>query len=232
MAKTPLEFFNKYNGKVIDYDGAYGAQCVDGFKVFCKWADIPVKATPNGWADGYWIYRVKMGYADWFDFITDPKEFRTGDWIFWKRKSKSHPNSHVAMFYHDKEFGENQGGNRGFRLKNTDFSDAAGAFRWHGFMEDPLNQFTDDQLADRVIQGMYGNGTERQRLLGDRYDAVQKLVNAKLHKKKAVYYTVQKGDTLIKIAKAFHTPLQQILTWNPNIKDPDKIYPGQRFRVG
>ena len=27
--KTPSEFVHEYNGKVIDWDGVYGTQCVD-----------------------------------------------------------------------------------------------------------------------------------------------------------------------------------------------------------
>lgn len=30
------EFVEKYNGKKIDYDGHYGAQCVDVFRQYCK----------------------------------------------------------------------------------------------------------------------------------------------------------------------------------------------------
>lgn len=46
----------------------------------------------------------------------------------------------------------------------------------------------------------------------------------------AVFYTIKKGDTLYSIAKANHTTLQQICLWN-GIKDPDKIYLGQKLRV-
>nr|MCR5372698.1 hypothetical protein [Solobacterium sp.] len=62
----PSEFVSKYIGQRIDYDAAYDVQCVDGFKVFCKWAGIPVKATPNNWANGYWIYKDQLGYSQWF----------------------------------------------------------------------------------------------------------------------------------------------------------------------
>lgn len=41
----------------------------------------------------------------------------------------------------------------------------------------------------------------------------------------AVYYTVQKGDTLSKIA------LNAILALNPQITNPSKIYAGQKIRV-
>ena len=132
MAKTPQAFYNEYNGKVVDYDGAYGAQCVDGFKVFCKWAGIPVKATPNNWADGYWYSRDKLGFSQYFEYVVN-KQYRNGDWVIWARNSVSHPSSHIAMWYQGKEFGENQGGNRGFCLKSTNFNDALGALRWKGF---------------------------------------------------------------------------------------------------
>ncbi len=45
---------------------------------------------------------------------------------------------------------------------------------------DPLAGKSDNQLADEVIAGKFGDGENRKRLLGSRYDAVQKLVNQKL----------------------------------------------------
>lgn len=51
----------------------------------------------------------------------------------WAKGSRSHPHSHIAMYYNGKEFGENQGGNRQFRLINGHFGDALGAFRWKGW---------------------------------------------------------------------------------------------------
>lgn len=130
MAKTYQTFYNEHVGKVMDYDGVYGCQCVDGFKVFCAWGGISVKTTGNGYADGYWYNRNKSGYSKYFYFVPNGSTFRNGDWVIWARGSKSHPNSHIAMYYNGKEFGENQGGNRGFRLINGHFSDALGAFRW------------------------------------------------------------------------------------------------------
>lgn len=126
MSKTPTQFVNAYNGKVIDFDHAYGAQCVDGFKVFCQWAFGKSWATGNGWADGYWYGR--NGHLDCFTPVTK-NQLRNGDWVIWKRGSKSHPSSHVAMYYDGKEFGENQSASRGFCLKSTDFSDCLGALR-------------------------------------------------------------------------------------------------------
>lgn len=131
MAKTPDDFYRAYNGKRIDDDGAYGVQCVDAFRVFCKWAlNGKVWATGTGHADGYWYYRNR--YSAYFIEVK-VSQLKDGDWVFWKVGSRSHPSSHVAMYYHGMEFGQNQGGNRGFCLKATTFSDALGGLRWKGW---------------------------------------------------------------------------------------------------
>ncbi|MBE3555458.1 MAG: SafA/ExsA family spore coat assembly protein [Firmicutes bacterium] len=44
-------------------------------------------------------------------------------------------------------------------------------------------------------------------------------------------YRVRSGDTLYKIAKRFGIPLRRLIAANPQIKDPDKIYPGQKICV-
>lgn len=48
----------------------------------------------------------------------------------------------------------------------------------------------------------------------------------------AAKYTVVKGDTLSRIAKKHGISLSQLLTWNPQIKNPNLIYPGQIIAVG
>lgn len=47
-----------------------------------------------------------------------------------------------------------------------------------------------------------------------------------------LYYTVVKGDNLSKIARTVGSSLAQLLAWNPQIKNPDLIFPGQVFLVG
>ncbi len=49
--------------------------------------------------------------------------------------------------------------------------------------------------------------------------------------KTAEFYVVKRGDTLSKIAAMFRVTLDQILEWNPQITDPDVIFPKQRIRV-
>lgn len=45
-----------------------------------------------------------------------------------------------------------------------------------------------------------------------------------------VYYTVKRGDNLTKIAAKYGTTVSQLVAWN-NIKNPNRIYVGQVFRV-
>ena len=135
---TPQQFYAETLNKVIDYDGAYGAQCVDAFRYWGTMNSVPVPPTPNNYADGYWYSRDALGFNKWFAYINNPAEFRTGDWVIWGRStmpggSKSHKSSHIAMYYMGKEYGENQGGDGGFTLKDTVFSDALGALRWKGY---------------------------------------------------------------------------------------------------
>ena len=94
--------------------------------------------------------------------------------------------------------------------------------------EDPLSRYTDDELADMVIAGKFGNGDKRKEQLGERFKAVQKLVNEKLHK--PTYYTVQKGDTLSKIASRFGTTWSVLKKLN-NIPNANLIYVGQKLVV-
>lgn len=44
-----------------------------------------------------------------------------------------------------------------------------------------LSKYTDEQLADMVIAGEFGNGDARKAALGSRYNAVQAIVNQKLN---------------------------------------------------
>ena len=136
--KSPQAFVEIYTGKLIDNDHAYGVQCVDGFQTGNVYLGIPTMPTPNNWSDGYWTCLDANGNPSptteawvnkYFDRVRNPEDFRNGDWVIWARGSASHPSSHIAMWYNGQEFGENQGGDRSFCLKSTDFSDALGALR-------------------------------------------------------------------------------------------------------
>ena len=138
--RTPQTFVKEYTGKAIAYDGPkYGVQCVGGFKVGCVYVGIPVVACPNDWAESYWTCKNEKGTVvqsvkDWqkkyFDLISDYRKFKDGDWVIWPSGCKSHPLSHVAMYFKGQQFGQRQyEKDRAFCLKDTDFSDAYGALR-------------------------------------------------------------------------------------------------------
>lgn len=48
---------------------------------------------------------------------------------------------------------------------------------------------------------------------------------------KKEYYTVKKGDTLSDIARKLKIKISKLLELNPQIKNPDLIYPGDKLRV-
>ena len=100
---------------------------------------------------------------------------------------------------------------------------------------DDLSQYTDEQLADMAIDGMFGTGEARKQALGSRYRAVQDIINKRFENKpnapKGIVYTVSAGDTLSSIAQKYNTTIQKILKDNPQITNPNLIYPGQRIGI-
>lgn len=84
---------------------------------------------------------------------------------------------------------------------------------------DPLDVYTDDELADKVLAGEFGNGEARIAALGDRYANVQAIVNERLAKS---YVTVE-GDTVADVAKKT----------GRNVEDLGKIKvePGQKVKM-
>ena len=63
--------------------------------------------------------------------------------------------------------------------------------------QDDLSKYSDEELAKKVINGDYGNGQARKNALGDRYSAVQSLVNKILNGEKQE----EKPDILLMVKK-------------------------------
>lgn len=107
---------------------------------------------------------------------------------------------------------------------------------------------SNEEIAAEVWAGKWGNGVDRvSRLTAAGYDAkaIQKLVDVGVGKPTAqtdngaantgaddgaVYYTIQKNDTLSVIAKKFGVTQKQLIAWN-NIKNKNLIITGQKMRV-
>lgn len=96
----------------------------------------------------------------------------------------------------------------------------------------PLAGRSDDDLANAVIRGEFGDGDARKQKLGARYAAVQALVNRKLAKPASSgrTYTVRPGDTLSGIAAKLGVAQSQITGFHSG--NPNLIYPGEVLTIG
>lgn len=103
----------------------------------------------------------------------------------------------------------------------------------------PTPKKINEELANEVINGNWGNGDERKRRLteaGYDYSAIQSIVNQKLGSKPAkqtVYHIVVRGDTLWGIAKRYYgngNRYPEIAKAN-NIANPDIIHVGQKLLI-
>lgn len=86
-----------------------------------------------------------------------------------------------------------------------------------------------ETIAKEVIDGKWGNGTERKSKLtaaGYDYAAVQKQVNILLTNS----YTVEKGDTLTSIANKYNTTVAKLVSLN-KISNPNVIKVGQKIKL-
>lgn len=97
--------------------------------------------------------------------------------------------------------------------------------------KDDLSKYSDKELAQMVLKGLFGNGAVRKAKLGKRYNSVQKEVNKLLGgKNEGTYYTVKSGDTLSSIAKKYKTTVSNLVKLN-GIKNPNLIYVNQKIRI-
>lgn len=98
---TLEEFVKKYNGKKVDYDNAYGAQCVDLFRQYAKEA-LGIKehtgpcATSGGAKDLFLDYN-KMPIEKKYFIRSTQKNWRPGDVLIWDATEKN-KYGHVAIF--------------------------------------------------------------------------------------------------------------------------------------
>lgn len=137
MHMTPFEWKNMTIGKSYDQDKAYGYQCWDYFDAFVKYFKLKVSTycALTGYVCDLWRLKDKYGYDRYFEFITDWKQLRDGDWVIFDRGSVSHNQSHICMYFAPNiELGQNQGFPR-VTEETTTFSDMMGALRYKGWSE-------------------------------------------------------------------------------------------------
>jgi hypothetical protein len=95
------EFIGKYDGKYLDWDGAFGAQCVDQarfyFSEVCGLERQPAGVV--GAKDFYLLFEKDPVLKGNFQKIPNTPEFvpKPGDVVIWD-KSKTNPYGHIAIF--------------------------------------------------------------------------------------------------------------------------------------
>ena len=95
-------FVNKYNGKKVDYDGVYGAQCVDLFR---QWSDEGLGisehtgscSTTGGAKDLFLDYDKMPLEKKYFKKISKNKSFVPGDVVIWD-STETNKYGHVAIY--------------------------------------------------------------------------------------------------------------------------------------
>ena len=186
---TAQEFRNKYIGKAIDVDGAYGAQCVDLFKQVCYLAGMkPFALGGSGYAEEIVKRYQPLGLNVYFTLVS-LSNAQYGDWIVWSKGSHDCPDSHVAMFIRMDgvnrvmAFGQNQFGKAYGNEGSISTHGIIGILRFKAWSIQSTRK-TNEELAQEVIEGLWGNGSERKSRLisaGYDYEGIQKLVNQKLN---------------------------------------------------
>lgn len=89
---TYVEFRNKYNGKYIDYDGQYGAQCWDlGQKYFTECLGLPPSVLGGCGLVSNMLYPPKREVLDKYFDEVKLTEMQPGDVVIWTY-------GHIAIF--------------------------------------------------------------------------------------------------------------------------------------
>ena len=88
------EFVHKWIGNKCDFDGAYGAQCVDLFRQYCKEVvGSPHTGAVEGAKDLWLKWNELPEERKWFKRVRSPKE---GDVMIWNSTERN-PYGHVAI---------------------------------------------------------------------------------------------------------------------------------------
>lgn len=130
------EFINTYINTKVDFDNAFGAQCVDLFRQYCKDVlDIPHTGSVDGAKDIYLNYYNMEGEKRYF-YRLPITEIRTGDVIVWN-SSTTNKYGHVAIVIGLTANGvlvlEQDGFKQnGVRFKTRSFENVLGILRFKG----------------------------------------------------------------------------------------------------
>lgn len=178
----------------FDLDNAYGNQCWDGAALLWQQLGRTLQ-TGNGCAYGCWTLKRDVNAGSNFLLVVNKEDVRRGDVVVFQGGQYGHigfADENYNGGTYIRLLGQNQGGPNGnFNVINMSMAGFLGAFRFKGWTAaadagkepQPISpQKSNEQIADEVMAGKWGNDPERtQRLKAAGYnrDAIQAIVNAK-----------------------------------------------------
>ncbi|HHU29091.1 MAG: SafA/ExsA family spore coat assembly protein [Bacillota bacterium] len=114
----------------------------------------------------------------------------------------------------------------------TVFVDIPGAMPGHVAQVYPRVEFTDFEIDPRDHTRIRQITVIEVFVKVTAFIQLEVVVSCEVGPKPSVtVYIVQKGDTLFKIAQRFGVSLDALIAANPEITDPDKIFPGQKILI-
>lgn len=94
---TLIDFVNKYLGQAVDFDGAYGAQCVDLYRQYCQDVlSVGHTGAVNGAKDLVEKYNLLAREKDAFCLLKEKPAIKKGDVLVWGA-TKTNLFGHVAI---------------------------------------------------------------------------------------------------------------------------------------
>lgn len=142
MGKNFEDFYNENNGKSIDLDKVWGAQCVDGYNWYCDW--LGIKRNWAMTAVGLWNGGVHDGCTKHTSGVK-----KNGDIMIWGQGSEMGASGHVAMYHNGQYFGQNQG--------SADWT-KGGPFRDWPIKQAPIGWFRPNVLSENNLTLKIRNG--------------------------------------------------------------------------
>lgn len=186
--QTANDFLNRTLNKSYDMDGYFGCQCWDYLDYF--WVNQVGRIFNTA---GTGCVRDSFNGANagsQFDMITDKNALKVGDFVIFSGGLYGHCGI-IREITQKGKYIKLQGQNQPHPYVNViafDLTDFVGAFRYKEWVEEQPKKLTNEQVADEVIKGLWGNGQDRVNKLtnaGYDYNAVQSIVNWRCSQKKS-----------------------------------------------
>jgi len=170
---TTKQFIDKYNGKKVDWDGAYGAQCVDLFRFFNNEVlEISQPKGVNGAKDFWSNYASDPNLYNNFDKISNTADFipKEGDVMIWT--GHYGPYGHIAIVSDNKAdlnrfrtLSQNDPSGRESHIKEYSYKSVYGVLRPKNLPTDNPEPIPDEPSDDILDFLNAGNSDEAKKKL-------------------------------------------------------------------